>query len=78
MDTFSTIISVLQVICAIALTAVVLFQSSKQAGLSGAIGGGSETFFGKGKARTLDAKLSTATKFLAFIFIVLTLLLNIL
>ena len=44
----------------------------------GAIGGVADTFMAKGKAKTLDAKLAKATKWIGAVFIVLTLALNIL
>lgn len=66
----NTILTIVQVILAIILIAVVLLQSGKQAGLSGSIAGGAETFFGKNKARTLDGMLSRATTIVAIIFII--------
>ena len=51
-------------------------QSGKSAGLSGAISGGAETFLSKGKAKTLDAKLARMTKWFALVFVILTLILN--
>ena len=78
MNTITLIISILQVVTGLFMTAVVLFQSGKRAGLSGAISGAADTFFGKNKARTLDAKLSKATVYVAIIFVILTLALNIL
>ena len=71
-----TILTVVQLLFAVILTAVVLFQSGKTAGLSGAISGGADTFLSKNKARTLDAKLAKATKYIAILFILLTLALN--
>ena len=56
----------------------VLFQSGKSAGLSGTIGGVADTFMAKGKAKTFDAKLAKATKWIGAVFIILTLVLNIL
>ena len=76
MSTVTTIFAVLQLLSGVALTAIVLMQSGKSAGLSGAIAGGAENFFGKGKAKTLDAKLSRMTKWFALAFVVLTLILN--
>ncbi|MDY5564013.1 MAG: preprotein translocase subunit SecG, partial [Candidatus Limivicinus sp.] len=58
------------------VTAIVLMQSGKSAGLSGAISGGAETFMSKGKAKTLDAKLAKATKWFALAFVLLTLSLH--
>ena len=56
-----TALTIVHVILAVLLVAVVLFQSGKTAGLSGSIGGGAETFFGKNKARTPDGMLARLT-----------------
>ena len=70
-------ITVLQLLCGLGIILIVLFQSGKSAGLSGAIGGVADTFMSKGKAKTFDAKLAKATKWIGAVFIVLTLILNI-
>lgn len=70
-----TFLVILQVLASIAVIAVVLTQSGKESGLSGAIGGGSETYMGKGKATTLDRKLAAATKWIIVAWVVLTLIL---
>ena len=72
------IISIIMVLLAIFLIAVVLLQSGKTAGLSGAIAGGAETFLSKNKAKSLDAKLAKSTKWVAIAFLVLSLVLAIL
>ena len=77
MSVITIILTVLQVLSGIAVTAIVLMQSGKSAGLSGAISGGAETFMSKGKAKTLDAKLARATKWVGAAFLILTLLLSI-
>jgi preprotein translocase subunit SecG len=56
---------------------IVLLQSGKSAGLSGAISGAAETFLNKNKSRSIDARLAKYTKYLAIVFVLLTLLLNI-
>ena len=71
-------ITILQLICGLLLCVVVLFQSGKSAGLSGAIGGVADSFLSKNKAKTADAKLARATKWIGAAFIILTLILNIL
>ncbi len=71
-------LTILQVLCALAVMAIVLFQSGKSAGLSGAISGVADSFLSKNKDRSFDAKLAKATKWVAIAFVVLTLLLNIL
>jgi len=72
------IISIIMVLLALFLIAVVLLQSGKTAGLSGAIAGGAETFLSKNKAKSLDAKLAKSTKWVAIAFLVLSLVLAIL
>lgn len=76
MSTLTIIFTILQVLSGLAVMVIVLMQSGKSAGLSGAISGGADTFFGKGKAKTLDAKLAKLTKWFALAFVVLTLILN--
>ena len=70
-------ITILQLLCGLAVILAVLFQSGKSAGLSGAIGGVADTLMSKGKAKTFDAKLAKATKWIGAVFIVLTLVLNV-
>ena len=67
-----TFAMILLVIVSISLIAVVLLQSGRSAGLSGAISGGAEQLIGKQKARGIDAVLSKATVILAVLFFVLT------
>ncbi len=71
-----TFLMILQVLCGLFVIAVVLIQSGKSAGLSGAIGGVADSFMAKNKAKSLDAKLARATKWVGAVFIVLTLVLN--
>ena len=68
--------TIIQLLAGIFLIVVVLLQSGKSSGLSGAVAGGAETFLSKGKAKSLDAKLAKATKWFAIVFVVLTLVLN--
>jgi preprotein translocase subunit SecG len=56
-----TALIILLVLVSIALITVVLLQSGKSSGLSGAISGGAEQLFGKQKARGLDLVLHRAT-----------------
>ena len=76
MSALTIVLTILQVLSGLAVTAIVLMQSGKSAGLSGAVGGGAETFFSKSKAKTLDAKLAKATKWFALAFALFTLILN--
>jgi len=67
------VLTIITVICGLILIAVVLLQSGKSAGLSGAIAGGMDTFLSKNKAKSWDAKLARWTKWVAIAFIVLSL-----
>ena len=73
MTTPQLVLSIIYFIVAIALIAVVMLQSGKSAGLSGAIGGGSDTFLSKNKAKSADARLARMTKWVAIVFMILTL-----
>ena len=75
-ETMQIALTILQLISGLAVTVVVLFQSGKRSGLSGAIAGGADTFMTKTKAKTWDAKLAKMTKWFAIAFVVLTLILN--
>lgn len=75
MDTLRVLVTVLYVVICIALTIVVIMQEGKSAGL-GAISGMAETYWGKNKGRSIEGKLELATKILAVLFIVLSLVLN--
>ena len=70
-----TVIRVIHLILSLILIAVVLLQSGKAQGLSGAIAGGSETFFGKNKGRTIDAILEKWTSVVAIAFLVTSIVL---
>lgn len=70
------IITVIQVLSCLFLVGVVLLQSGKSAGLSGAIAGGMDTFMSKNKAKGWDARLAKWTKWVAILFILLTLSLS--
>ena len=72
------ILAVIYVLVCVALVIIVLFQNSKQQGLSGAIAGTAETFFGKNKGRTIDAKLKRLTTIGAIVFLVFSLVLAVL
>ena len=71
------VLTIFQLLCAVAVVLIVMFQSGKSAGLSGAIGGIADTFAAKNKGRSIDAKLAKSTKWVAIAFVILTLILNI-
>lgn len=62
MHTLIIILDAVLIVLSLLLTVVILMQPGKSAGLSGAITGGAETFFGKNKAKSYEGKLVLATK----------------
>lgn len=75
MKVVAIIVSIILFIVCLALAAIVLMQQGKSAGLSGAISGAAESYFGRNKARTMEGKLERITKILAGVYIVLCLVL---
>lgn len=73
MTPLQIVFGILLIISSIAIIAIVLLQEGKSAGLSGAIAGGADTFFGKNKGRTMEAKLVKWTKIIAISFFVIVL-----
>jgi preprotein translocase subunit SecG len=75
MEVVKIILTVLEVIASLALVLVVLMQSGKEAGLSGAIAGNSESYMSK-NGSSLDKTLASTTKWVALAWILLTLSLS--
>ena len=73
MTVLQYVLSIVIILLSVAITILVLLQESKQQGLSGAISGAAETFFGKNKGRTMEAKLEKYTKIAGVVFFVLAL-----
>ncbi len=65
------------ILVCIFMTVLVLMQESKQNGLSGAISGAADSYWGKNKGRSMEGKLVKFTKILAVAFIVIAAILNI-
>ena len=75
MAVLKIILTIIFVIDCIALSAIVLLQEGKNAGL-GSISGAAETYWGKNKVRSMEGKLEKFTTFAAIAFMVLALVLN--
>ncbi len=71
MSALSIILDIVLILISIVLIVAVLMQQGQREGL-GAIAGGADTFFGKGKAKGVDARLKKITKLAAAVFIVLS------
>ncbi len=71
------VVGILLLISAIVMIVTVLLQSGSRSGL-GAIGGAAETFFGKSKAKGMDAKLALVTKICTGLFVALSIVMMLL
>ena len=78
MSAIQILIGALVIISSIIIIVVVLMQQSREAGLSGAISGAADTFFGKNKGRTMEAKLEKFTKYFGGFFFILVLVATVL
>lgn len=67
---------ILIVIASLVLIASILLQSGKSAGLSGSIGGGAESIWGKSKGRSYEGILSKITTVSAIVFVISALVLT--
>ncbi|MDY3780926.1 MAG: preprotein translocase subunit SecG [Candidatus Faecousia sp.] len=76
MNVLQTVLVVLEAIASIALIVVVLLQSGKEAGLSGALTGTSDSYLSKNKKAGLDQVLASSTKWIAIAWVLLTLALS--
>jgi preprotein translocase subunit SecG len=76
MGALKTILIIVEVLCSIALIGVVLFQSGKESGLSGALAGKADSYLSKNKGSNLDQMLASSTKWIAAAWVVLTLMLS--
>lgn len=70
-----TVLIILQALCSLAVIVVIMFQSGKEAGLSGALSGNSDSYLSK-NGGSLDKKLAASTKWIAAAWLVLTLILS--
>ena len=75
MEILKTIITIIFVIDCIALSAIILLQEGTSAGL-GTISGAAHSYWGQNKGRSMEGALVKSTKFLAILFIVLAVVLN--
>ena len=71
-----TALIILQALCSLAVIVVIMFQSGKEAGLSGALSDNSDSYMSK-NGGGMDKKLAASTKWIAAVWLVLTLLLSI-
>ncbi len=70
------VLTVLEVLASAALIVVVLMQSGKEAGLSGALTGNSDSFMSKNGKGGREKLLASSTKWIAAAWLILTLALS--
>ena len=73
MEVVKIILTILEVLASVALVVVVLFQSGKESGLTGALSGNSDSYMNKNGTSNKDQKLASATKWIGLVWILLTL-----
>ncbi len=77
MEILKYILMGMQLLSAVALIVIITLQSGKESGL-GALAGNSDSYMGKNKGNTLDAKLARITKWVAAAFVLVTLFVSLL
>ncbi len=75
MTVIKTILTVVLILISIAITAAILLQEGKSAGL-GTISGAAETYWGKNKGRSAEGMLVKLTTIGVVLFLVIAVVLN--
>ena len=75
MEILKIVLMIIFAIDCIALSAIVLLQEGKSAGL-GTISGMADTYWGQNKGRSMEGALVKATRVIAILFMVLAVVLN--
>ena len=76
MEFVKTTFLIIHLLACVSLIAIVVLQSGKSSGLSGALSGSSDTYLSRNKSKSRDARLTLATKWVAGVFVILTIALN--
>ncbi len=71
MEALTIVLGIVLLVLAAALSVLVMMQNGKDKKLSGAIAGGSDSFYGKNKSTDRSKVLSLATSIVAIVFVVL-------
>ena len=77
MTVWEIILGILMILVCIVIIAVILLQQGHRAGVNGVISGAADTFLSKNKARTVNAKLASMTKYVTIAFFVLAVIANV-
>ncbi|MBQ6717788.1 MAG: preprotein translocase subunit SecG [Clostridia bacterium] len=77
MTVWEIILGILMILVCIVVIAVILLQQGHRSGVNGVISGAADTFLSKNKARTVNAKLASMTKYITIAFFALALVANV-
>ena len=78
MAVVKVLLSIIYVVLGIAISVVILMQEGKSNGLGSAIGGMADSYWSKNKGRSMEGALEHFTRYGAIVFMIITLILNIL
>ena len=76
MGPLQIVILAIQLFLAVVLMLVVILQTGKNSGLGALSGSNTDSFLSKNKQKSRDARLARATKWVAGIFVLSTLVMN--
>lgn len=77
MNVWEIILGILMILVSIIIIGVILLQQGHRSGVNGVISGAADTFLSKNKARTVNAKLASMTKYITIAFFVLAIVANV-
>ena len=77
MSVIRIILSIIYVLLGVVISVVILMQEGKSNGLGSAIGGMADSYWSKNKGRSMEGALEHFTRYGAIVFMVITLVLNI-
>ena len=78
MSVIRVIMTVIYILLGVAISIVILMQEGKSNGLGSAIGGMADSYWSKNKGRSMEGALEHFTRYGAIIFMLITLILNVL
>ncbi len=77
MTAVNIISGILLVIASVLIILLVLFGDTRNSGINSAIGGSSDSFFGRNSGNTREAKMDRITKIAVAVFFVVALVVNV-
>ena len=78
MSVIRVILTVIYILLGVAISIVILMQEAKSNRLGSAIGGMADSYWSKNKGRSMEGALEHFTRYGAIIFMLITLILNVL